>query len=219
MDSDKVLKKLDLFKNLDNTALQELSKNAIHRTLDPKEILFNEGFEGSYFYILLSGSIRVFKTSYDGKESTIKIIYPGEFFAEAVLFGRKQYPAGAIATEISKIIAIHRDSFWKMINNPESRDIFIGAVFEKLRFLTDQIHYLSSHDVEDRFFRFLINNYGKRYHYSITIPKKDIASAIGTIPETFSRLILRLTKMRIIAWKKNTLIVKEDFWEKNYSDE
>ncbi len=219
MDSEKVLKKLYLFKNLDDPALQELSENAIHRAIEPKEILFNEGFEGSYFYFLITGSIRVYKTSYDGKESTIKIIHPGEFFAEAVLFGRKQYPASAVATVISEIIAIHRDSFWKMINNPDSRNIFIGAVFEKLRFLTDQIHYLSSHDIEDRFFRFLIENYGKKYHYNITIPKKDIASAIGTIPETFSRLILRLTKMGIIEWKKNTLIIKEDFWEKNYPEE
>jgi CRP-like cAMP-binding protein len=218
METNILLKNFDLFKNLGEQALAELTKNAIYRTLGQKEILFNEGFEGKYFYVLLKGSIRVYKTSYDGKESTIKIIHQGEFFAEAILFGNKEYPASAAAVEMSEIIAIHRDSFWKMIDNPGSRNIFLGALFGKLRFLTDQIHYLSSHDVEDRFFRFIINTYGKKYHYNITITKKDIASAVGTIPETFSRLLLRLTKMGIIAWKKNTLIVKDGFWEDNYLD-
>jgi CRP-like cAMP-binding protein len=216
MDTYNLLKNFDLFKDLDEQALRELAKDAIQRTLEPKEILFNEGFEGKYFYVLLEGSIRVYKTSYDGKESTIKIIHPGEFFAEAVLFGKKQYPASASAVELSRIIAIHRDSFMKMIDNPASRNIFMGALFEKLRFLTRQIHYLSSHDVEDRFFRFIINTYGRKYRYNITLPKKDIASAVGTIPETFSRLLLRLTKMGIIAWKKDTLIIKDGFWEENY---
>jgi CRP/FNR family transcriptional regulator, dissimilatory nitrate respiration regulator len=219
LDSEKILKKLDLFKSLDSQALKELSENAIHRTLEPKETLFNEGFDGLYFYILLEGSIRIFKTSYDGKESTIKIISTGEFFAEAVLFGKKKYPGSAVATEASEVLAIHKDSFLKMINNPDSRNAFLNAIFEKLRFLTDQIHYLSSSDVEDRFFRFLIGNYGKKNRYNITIPKKDIASAIGTIPETFSRLILRLTRMGILAWKQNTVIIKEDFWEKNFPEE
>jgi CRP/FNR family transcriptional regulator len=105
-----------------------------------------------------------------------------------------------------------------MMNHPESRNAFIGTIFAKLRYLTEEIHYLSSHDVEDRFFRFLINNYGKKNKYEITIQKKDIASAIGTIPETFSRLILRLSKMGIIEWEKNTLIIKNDFWENNFEE-
>ncbi len=216
MELNSVLKNLDLFKDLDEQALGELARDAIQRTLDPKEILFNEGFEGKYFYILVKGTVRVYKSSYDGKESTIKIIYPGEFFAEAVLFGRKQYPASAAALEQSGIIAIRCDSFWKMMDKPASRNNFLRAMFEKLRFLTEQIHYLSSHDVEERFFRFIISNYGKKYSYKITLPKKDIASAVGTIPETFSRLLLRLTKTGIIAWEKETLKIKDGFWDDNY---
>lgn len=116
----------------------------------------------AYYIILLKGSIRIYKTSLDGKESTIKIINQDEIFAESILFWKKQYPATATAVEMSEIIAIYRDSFWKMMDNAGSRDIFLGAVFEKLRFLTDQIHYLSSCEVEDRFFKFIINTYGKK---------------------------------------------------------
>jgi CRP-like cAMP-binding protein len=215
----KTLSELDYFRNLNKQALSNLSHKALYRELEAREVLFHEGFEGTYFYILLQGSIRIFKTSAEGKESTIKIIHPGEFFAEAVLFKKSHYPATAIATEKSALVGINRDSFSGMFQDPESRSLFLAGVFEKLRFLSDQIHYLTSHDVEDRFFVFLIRNYGKQYRYTITLPKKDMASAIGTIPETFSRLIVRLTNLGVIVWKKNILTIKEGFWEMEYNDE
>ncbi len=213
MDITNNLKQFDLFKNLDTEALKSLSDRAEFHDLEPKEILFHEGFEGAFFYIILDGLIRLFKTTYEGKESTIKIIYKGEFFAEAILYGKTHYPVSAIAIEPTKIIGIHRDSFWKMIDSSESRNQFIGAIFDKMRYLIDQVHYISSLDVEERFFRFILSNFGRHYKYRITIPKRDIASAIGTIPETFSRLLLRLTKLGIIGWKKDILIIQEGFWD------
>lgn len=212
------LQNIDFFRDLDRDSLEILAKGVRALRLSPKEMLFHEGFEGTYFYILLSGSIRVFKTAPDGKESTIKLIYPGEIFAEAVLFKEVEYPASTVAVEESEIIAIHRNSFMTMMENKKARTVFTGALFEKLRYLTEQIHFLTSYDVEDRFFRFIAENYGKHYRYDITIPKKDIASAIGTIPETFSRLILRLTNRGIIGWKKDILIIKDNFWEEEYID-
>ncbi len=213
MDIISSLKRFDLFKDLDPGALKSLSIMAELRDLGPRDILFHEGFEGSHFYILIEGMIKLFKTSFEGKESTIKIIYPGEFFAEAILYEKTRYPVSATAIEKSEVIGIHRKSFWSMIENGDSRNRFIGEIFNKLRYLIDQIHHLSSLDVEERFFRFLLDNYGKKYKYRITIPKREIASAIGTIPETFSRLILRLTRLGIIGWKKNTLIIREGFWD------
>ena len=150
------LKQIDLFKDLDEKALNKLAQRAELHELEPRETLFNEGFEGKYFYIILSGLIRLFKTSFDGKESTIKIIYSGEFFAEAILYGKTHYPVSAVAIEPSKIIAVHRDSFWDMVENAESRKFFIGAIFDKLRYLIDQLHHISSLDVEERFFRFIL---------------------------------------------------------------
>ncbi len=219
MDIHDRLKRFDLFDRLDERALKELARKAFYKDLEPRETIFNEGFEGKFFFLLLNGAVRLFKTSYDGKESTIKIIRPGEIFAEAVLYIKSEYPVSAVSIEKSEIIGIHRDSFREMMRDTDAGNLFIGAVFEKLRFLTDQIHFLSTHDVEDRFFRFLISTYGRKYRYDVSLAKKDIASAIGTIPETFSRLLLRLTKRGIIAWKKNTLILKEGFWDNDYFEE
>ncbi len=213
------LKKFDIFSNLNDAELNDLGVHGIMRTLEPRELLFSQGMEGTHFYILISGTMRIFKTSYDGNETTIKIINPGEIFGEVILFSNQAFPASAMAISDCEVFAIHRDSFFKMLDGPDARNRFIASLLGKLRYLSDRVHLLTSYDVEERFFRFLLDNYGKRYEYDITIPKKELASAIGTIPETFSRLILRLAKLGIISWEGQRLTVKKGFWEHDIWEE
>ncbi len=212
MNTLELLRNIDLFRDLDPAALAELGKNALTRRLSIREVLFHEGDEGMFFYVLCSGSLRVFKTAADGKESTIKILSPGEFFAEIVLFGKKRYPATAAAVAESTVVAIHRDSFQAVLERKEWRDSFISSLFGKMSYLTDTIHHLSSYDVEDRFFMFLLKTYGKKEVYEIPLQKKDIASAVGTIPETFSRMIQRLTSSGDLRWDRSTLRLRNGFW-------
>jgi CRP/FNR family transcriptional regulator, dissimilatory nitrate respiration regulator len=209
-----ILREIDLFRDMDDSAIDELAKTAAVRRLAAREILFHEGNEGKHFFILRDGSIRAYKTSPEGKESTIKIITPGEFFAETVLFGRKSYPATAVASTDSTVVLLHRDSFRAMLDRREWRDAFISSCFNKMRYLTDTIHRLSSYDVEDRFFMFLLQTYGRSETCEIALPKKDIASAIGTIPETFSRMIQRLSAEGTIRWDRYTLTLRPGFWDR-----
>ncbi|MBN1533607.1 MAG: Crp/Fnr family transcriptional regulator [Spirochaetes bacterium] len=207
-----ILGQIDLFRDMDAVAIGELAIEASVRRLAAREILFHEGDEGNHFFILREGSVRAYKTSPGGKESTIKIIHAGEFFAETVLFGVGNYPATAVAATDSIVVSLHRQSFLAMLDRREWRDIFIAACFGKMRYLTDTIHHLSSHDVEGRFFMFLLNTYGRRDCYEIPLPKKDIASAIGTMPETFSRMIQRLSAEGTIRWERSTLTLRSGFW-------
>ena len=84
---------------------------------------------------------------------------------------------------------------------------------KKQRHLTDRILNLTLHDVEDRFFLFLQEQYGRREVYNITLSKKDIAAAIFTNPETFSRLLQRLRHNNILVWEQKKLTLQKGFWK------
>jgi len=71
---------------------------------------------------------------------------------------------------------------------------------KKQRYLANQIKYLSMHDVEERLFGFIKEQYGKKEQVQLQISKRDIAAAIKTTPETLSRLILRLKNENKLEW-------------------
>ncbi|MBN1893039.1 helix-turn-helix domain-containing protein, partial [bacterium] len=67
--------------------------------------------------------------------------------------------------------------------------------------LADQMQSLVSENVEMRLFRFFREQYGRKTEFKISLSKKDVAAAIGTTPETLSRLLLRLKKQGRVVWE------------------
>ncbi|MCK4549637.1 MAG: Crp/Fnr family transcriptional regulator, partial [Candidatus Krumholzibacteria bacterium] len=175
--------------------------------------LFFEGDVGRDLFVLEDGGIRLYKLAEDGQETTVKLVNHFEAFAEVALFDSGQYPVSAIATKYSVVWAISGSTFQEMLEDRAFRQEFISTIIGKLRYLSQRIHYLTAYDVEQRFFRFLYEQCGAVDKCTIEIPKKEIAAAIGTIPETLSRLILRLRDRGDIVWKGSVITVRKGLWE------
>lgn len=88
---------------------------------------------------------------------------------------------------------------------------FIGMLFKKLRYLNERLFILTLQDAPERFFNFIIDQYGKRAKYLIDIKKKDIAKNLGIKAETLSRLLVELQRQGKILWHKKQLKV---FWQR-----
>lgn len=213
MDSVSILKEIDLFQGLSDGDLRMLAERGFYREVKTREALFHQGDRGSHLYLLIDGTVKASRVAFDGAETTVKIFHPGEFFGEVVIFHNDIYPVSAVALSDSRVFALQRDSLFDVLNVPAARDRFIAALFGKLRYLTDQVYYLRSHDVEERFFRYLKDTWGERYEYRVSLPRREIALAIGTIPETFSRLTMRLTKLGLIRWDGDVLTLRDGFWD------
>jgi CRP-like cAMP-binding protein len=210
---EKILNDSELFKGLSDTAKKKIASMGTIVTINQNKMIFFEGEKGSSFYLLVEGSIRLFKSAPDGREITVKLAVPGEIFAEVILFEIDHYPVSATALSDSVLFSINRASFYSLLDNADFRNEFITMLMKKQRYLAGRIVYLTAYDVEERFFRFLDEHYGKHASYEISISKKDLAAAIGTIPETLSRLIQRLTLRGIIKWEGNRLELDGKFWD------
>jgi CRP/FNR family transcriptional regulator len=209
-----LIRNTELFGGLDERIISAVRNFGRVKELNERDVLFMEGFRGDCFYLLLEGSVKVVKTGYDGRESIIKFIQPGEVFAEAIILGQTEYPAGAIALAPSRVLEINRLDFLRLFDDESLREEFIKSLIRKLFYLTSRVHYLSSFDVEERFFKFLLERFGQHQSYNITIAKRDIATAIGTVPETLSRLIARLKNQGdILEWEGTRVSLRNSFWE------
>ncbi len=176
--------------------------------------LFFEGDTAQYFYIVLSGRVRISRLSAEGKIVVLKDMLPGDSFAEVILFEENFYPATATAEEESTVLEINKIFFRKLLKNEKLNQAFIANLLKKVRFLARKVELFNNAEVPDRFYHFIESYYGKKENIEIKESKKEIAEIIGTIPETFSRMLSKLKKNKdILSWKKNTLILKKGFWD------
>jgi CRP/FNR family transcriptional regulator len=213
MINENMLGKTDLFRDMEPATLERLKAHGVEQRLSAGEVLFLEGAQGTAFYLIEQGTIRLSKSSMEGQEVTVRLVEPGEIFAEVILFENPTYPVNAVAVTASTVLAIPRAIFLAMLDDREFRNRFITNIMRKQRYLAERIRYLTTFDVEQRFFRFLLERYGRQSAYTIELPKKDISAAIGTIPETFSRLIQRLKLQGVLEWEGANLKVAPEVWE------
>ena len=214
MEVENLLRLTNFFKGLSGTSIKTLAEICIPKTVEKKKLLFSEGQEGHAVYLLTSGAVQLFKTAADGRKTVIKVSGPGEIFGEVILFERKDYPVSARALTNSVVILIPRAQLHCLLVNEDFRNDFMRMMMKKQRYLTERILYLTAYDLEERFFRFLLDHYGEKQEYTLPLSKKDLASSIGTLPETLSRLLSRLEREKKIAVKGNIIRMEKQFWEK-----
>jgi CRP-like cAMP-binding protein len=214
VDSLRLLQESEFFHGISPKNLRALAAACIPKRLARRQVLFLEGQQGDSMYILAEGSVQLFKTAEDGREVVIRTLKPGEIFGEVVLFEQGRYPVGAVALQEGLVLRLTRLQAGCLLVGEEFRRDFIAMLMRKQRYLAERILYLSTRDVEERFFDFLEEQFGRRERYRIGLSKKDIAAAIGTIPETFSRLLLRLRQQGTASWEGETLELNAEIWHR-----
>lgn len=212
MNLEAVIKESQFFKRLSAEHHRELAEICSVELLKKRDYLFHEGETGGRMFLLVDGNIQLHKNTEDGREVVIRIIKPGEVFAEVVLFERDRYPVSARAVTNASALIFPREGIHRLLGNEQFRNDFIAMLMAKQRYLAERIQDLTTKDVEHRFFLFLRSQYGNRKEIQIPLSKKDIAAAIGTTPESLSRLIQRLQDDQIIDWQGKKLRLLEDPW-------
>lgn len=199
----------EFFSGISDKGKDLLAGICIPKKIEKKATLFHEGNTGHAFYLVGGGAIGLYKGMDDGRDVVIKMVRRGELFAEVILFEQSTYPVTAVALQPSLVFIIPKIQFVCLLADEQFRNDFIGILMRKQRYLAERIKYLTLHDVEERFFLFIREHHGQASTVKLSYPKKDIAAAIGTTPETYSRLVARLVKEGKISVEGKMLTIVE----------
>ncbi len=196
-----VISTIPLFKGLPSDHLQDLRQIAVTKHFGKGEMIFSEGDEGNGFYVVVDGMVKVFKLSFEGKEKILHIFGPGEPFGEVAVFAGKDFPAHAEAMAKSRVFFFPRDAFVDLIeHNPSLAMNMLAVLSMRLRQFGVQIEHLSLKEVPGRLAAYLLHLSndidGDVVH--LTISKGQLASILGTIAETLSRIFARMTEQGLI---------------------
>jgi len=193
---------IPLFNGLPRPHLEELAMIALSQRVKRGQIIFADGDDGTGFYVLTAGRVKIFKLSPDGKEHILHIMPPGEPFGEVAVFAGEAFPAYAEAIEDGYALFFPRAAFIELIiTNPSLSMNMMAILSRRLRKFAATIEALSLKEVPGRLadhLLYLSSEGGQKEWLTLDISKNQLASLMGTIPETLSRILARMVKEGLI---------------------
>ncbi len=194
--------RIALFEGLPQEQLDELSRIVVEQRFKKGQSLFADGMKAAGMYGIISGKVKIYKMSLEGKEQILHIFGEGEFFGEVPVFAGGNYPAHAEALEDSRFLFFPRAEFVRLIQREPSLAMNMLAILSlRLRRFTHLIEDLSLKEVPGRLAAYLLymsDRDGGSSRLELDITKGQLASVLGTIPETLSRIRGRMSQQELI---------------------
>ena len=210
-----LLRRCPLFAGLKEEDLKRIRAIASLKQIERKEILFSDGEVAKGFYVILSGRVKLYKVSPEGKEQILHVVGAPDAFAEAALFLEGSYPAFAEALTDCQLLFFPKKDFIQFLEkNPQLSINMIVTLSHYLRRFAALIEELSLKEVSSRMAKYLVDlslrlsKEGKNpKEVELDLTKTQLALKLGTISETLSRTLAKMKAKGIIDVKKNKIII------------
>jgi len=208
-----IISTIPLFDGLPPDQLEALTEIVLRKPFQKGQIIFSEGDEADGFYVVVEGTVKIFKLSVEGKEHILHIFEPGEPFGEVPVFAGEHFPAHAEAIAESLLLFFPREAFINLIKQIPSLALnMLATLSARLRQFTVKIEHLSLKEVPGRlsdYLLYLLEEKGGGDSVDLNISKQQLASLLGTIPETISRILTRMTKQGFIEMNGRHIVIKD----------
>lgn len=196
------LKNIYLFEDLDDETIKKVEEISSVIKLNKENILFYEGDESKYMYVLLKGIIKLYKVTSVDKELVLKYFHENELIAEVANFEEIKYPATSQAFTDIEVLRIDFQSLKKeILTNPKLSYIIIKSLVNKVRNLENIVSMHLVLDSKERVAKYIYEHTDDFFNTKNVI----IAEILNMTPETLSRILRVFKNEDIINTKEKTV--------------
>ena len=195
-----------IFSELPKETVEKISQVGNRRSYKRDSIILMEEEDGSAMFVIVSGKVKISRTSNDGREVILSILSASDFFGEMALLDGLSRSATVVAIEDSEVFIIQRTQFIELLyQHPEISVSLLTELTTRLRQADMKIKALSLKDAEGKVATVLLEiamDMGKIKHGVVEIEKlplqQDLANMAGTSRETISRTLHSFAKKKLI---------------------
>ena len=205
MDVLKQMQKLALFQGVPAEKLKALAERALYRTCKAGEMFIGETDPAHAFYVVITGQVKLYKISAEGKEQTLNLLGSGEPFGMCTAFAIDSFPANAMALEESGILLIP-GPVMEAIAMKEPRLLLniIRILSDRLKESMTLIESLALKEIPQRIASFLIHALTRggeqgMNQLELTVTQRELAKILGATPEALSRALRKMSNAGMLA--------------------
>lgn len=199
-----------IFNHLEEEQLHEIMNLTKSIKYKKGEVIYRAGYKSDSLYIVSKGKIKIYRLSESGKEQLLHILIPGDFTGELALFSETIHESYAEAMEETDVCTVNRGDLQDLLKKYPAISLKILSEFSKrLEQSEKQTTRFATEKVETRLALYLAelaNRDSNIKEVELPMSKKDLASYLGTTPETISRKLFELEDAGLIKQKQNKII-------------
>ncbi|MBI5848789.1 MAG: cyclic nucleotide-binding domain-containing protein [Nitrospirae bacterium] len=148
------LRDIALFEPIPVSSLQAIASQSLHLVLPIDAVIFRQHDKGDSYFIIVSGSVALSRTSESGQEVPTAVLGPGEGFGELALLTGADRASTAMTKERTVLISVPKPVFDSMLAaNPSVMQGFIRVLAERLMKGSDRI--ANAKAIEDAYRSFI----------------------------------------------------------------
>ena len=197
------IQEIPLFSELTEEQLKSVYAQMQVRHYTKGSIVFYEGDEGEFLYVLLEGTVKLFKTSPKGTTIHMHNFVAPEMVALFPTLERIPFPATCEFVTDGTIGLLPLDKLYGCLNNTDLALSLISSLLKRMKILAELLHKETIYSSEAKIADFLLNN------ASIfeRLKNNEIASILNMTPETLSRILTKLKKEKVIIIKDHVVTI------------
>lgn len=195
------LQDIPMFADLDTKFHKELQDSIHVKKFTKNSIVFYEGDESDYLYLLLEGNIQLYKTSPKGSQIQIKRMNAPSTIGEYACFEKEPFPATCEFLTDGVMGLLHFDKVYKYLDNKEFSLGLIRSLTSKVMILSSLVHKETILSSEAKVADLMLEKMATFNR----LRNNEIAGILNLTPETFSRIITKFKKESIIHVDKGEL--------------
>ena len=201
----------DPFSPLEEATLRAIAETGVVRTFPKNTVLIHEGDSGDALYIVLSGRVKVYASSAQGREFAIAFHGAGEYVGEMTLDGGVR-SASVVTIDPTVCAVVHREQFREFIlKNPDFALHLIEKLINRVRATTEDVKSLALTDVYGRLVRLINTLAVPGADGTSMVPEKltqqAIAERVGASRDMIGKLFKDLVAGGYLAIEDRTITV------------
>ncbi|MBZ5577826.1 MAG: Crp/Fnr family transcriptional regulator [Acidobacteriia bacterium] len=206
-----LLSQIPLFASLSESEVEALAQRAVERRFAGDEMLFWEGEPCAGIFLIIQGSVKIFKTSPGGREMMLALETAPSTVAELPLFDGGPYPASVRAVDPVVSLFLNKSDFQHVCRQyPDVALKVLAVVGRRLRHLVSVVESMTFGSVTQRLARLLLDAAGQAgsEEFDLPLTHQELASRLGTVREVVSRNLARFRAEGLIRIQGHQLRIQ-----------
>jgi CRP/FNR family transcriptional regulator len=197
MDNSQIVEQIHMFAGLPPSERERVRMLLHRRHAARGELLLVEGGEAGPLCFVQSGLVKIFKTSFDGKEQILRLVSSLQTFNDVPAIDGRPNPASAAALQPSVIYQINHADMQRLIHShPLVAEAVIQTLADALRHLVTLVEDLSFRHVTARVAKMLLST---RPLNTGPLTQSEMAAMTGTVREVIGRALKELESVGAIT--------------------